>query len=604
MLAGACDWIKAMETLTQSEKQLLAALGPRLDLPPAERRRALAALLQTLAAAMAGADMPGDPLLQASFAAADRPGPALLGALLECYAGERHASGSYYTPLPLVQFMGRLALGVLLEQRRPSETPSAIAALLQRRDPGALCDPAAMLGVLQELRICDPACGGGAYLAGTAAELAALQQVLCCRLGLPCDQGAILRRIVANNLFGSDIDPLAISGCGQRLGLLAGTGQANGNLHCADSLADTGPGHAGWPAGFDIVITNPPYLSCKHGFGRSSRAELSRRFRSARGQFDAWMLFLERGLELLQPGGCYAYLVPRPLLANRNSRVLRELLAEQRIVALADPGQIFAAGVEPLVLIGQRAAQAGRPVQIFDPPAVQRGEAALLRTPGSFINSAAIWNIGPAAATLQHAEHMHDLPRLGKLCHLLRGAECGKHDPAISDQPGADAYPLLRGSDVQRYRITYAGLFIRRQGNPRRYKPLAVQQAPRLLVRRVAGKIIAALDDVGRHGLNTLYMILPNNDHDWLPAYLCGLLNSQLLNDYFAAHFQHHDRLFPYLRMEQLAALPIAIAEPRRRRRIVGLVQHLHQADDPATLAQLDELVCQAYEAAALQKSG
>lgn len=583
-----------METLTKSEQQLLAALGPRLALPPMERRRVLQSLLQTLAEAMAGPGLPADPLLRTYFTTATPPGPALLSAMIETYAGECHASGSYYTPLPLVQFMSRLALAATLELRLPNEPPAAITALLQRRDPGALHNPAAMLGVLHELRIFDPACGGGAYLAGMAGELVALQQALRRRLGQTFDQSKTLHRIVQCNLFGSDIDSLAISGCGWRLGLLAGIATpAAGNLLCVDSLAETGSRHT---AGFDIVITNPPYLSCKHGFGRSSRAELSRRFRSAHGQFDAWMLFLERGLELLVPGGCYAYLVPRPLLANRNSRTLRELLTEQRIVALADPGPIFAAGVEPLVLIGQRTAQNGRSIQIFDPPAVGRREPALLRTADSFINSAGIWNIGSTGVSACDEDRMHDLPKLGEICRLLRGAECGKHDPAISDQPGTDAYPLLRGTDVQRYRIAYAGLFIRRQGNQRRYKPLAVQQAPKLLVRRVADKIIAALDDTGCHGLNTLYIILPRDECAWLPAYLCGLLNSQLLNDYFAAHFQHHDRLFPYLRMEQLAALPIAIAEPPLRRRIVGLVQQLHQADDAAVRAYLDELVCQAYD--------
>jgi hypothetical protein len=586
-----------METLTKSEKQLLAALGPRLALPPAERRRTLQVLLQTLADAMAGTALPDDPLLRAYFVATDPPGPALLGALLEHYAGERHASGSYYTPRPLVQFMSRLALFTVLELRLPAEAPPAIATFLQRRDPGALHAPTATLAVLRELRICDPACGGGAYLAGMAGELAALQQALCRRIGQACDPGATLRRVVERNLFGSDIDPLVISGCGRRLGLLAGTANAGtaGNLRCADSLAAAPNTQSGWPAGFDIVITNPPYLSCKHGFGRSSRAELSRRFRSAHGQFDAWMLFLERGLELLLPGGCYAYLVPRPLLANRNSHTLRELLAEQRIVALADPGPIFAAGVEPMVVVGQHTTQNGRPVQIFDPPAVRRGQPVLLRAADSFVNSVGIWNIGLSRLSAGDSQRLLDLPRLGELCRLLRGAECGKHDPAISDQPGADAYPLLRGADVQRYRIAYAGLFIRRQGSARRYKPLAVQQAPKLLVRRVAGEIIAALDDSGRHGLNTLYIILPHDDYEWLPAYLCGLLNSQLLNDYFAACFQHHDRLFPYLRMEQLAAMPIALAAPPLRRRIVGLVQQLHQADDAPVRAHLDELVYRAY---------
>jgi hypothetical protein len=71
----------------------------------------------------------------------------------------------------------------------------------------------------------------------------------------------------------------------------------------------------------------------------------------------------------------------------------------------------------------------------------------------------------------------------------------------------------------------------------------------------VADRLIAAVDRSRALTLNTLYCVHPTRG---LPAdALACLLNSSLATFWWRQSFASDDRLFPYVRAEQLAALPL-----------------------------------------------
>ncbi len=57
------------------------------------------------------------------------------------------------------------------------------------------------------------------------------------------------------------------------------------------------------------------------------------------------------------------------------------------------------------------------------------------------------------------------------------------------------------------------------------------------------------------------------------------MLNSRVMNDYFHAVFVNDDKLFPYIRKEQLDQLPIAMPSPQDEAVIVSLVRQLTGSD-------------------------
>src|SRR4051794_25061619 len=136
--------------------------------------------------------------------------PEMLGKVFEELVTGRHESGSYYTPRPVVAFMCRESLKHYLAQVVPEE--AAVARFVDDNDPAAIPDAEAVLDALKRVKVCDPACGSGAYLLGMMHELLRLRQALFATRGL--DAATIYQRkleIILNNLYGVDLDLFAVN---------------------------------------------------------------------------------------------------------------------------------------------------------------------------------------------------------------------------------------------------------------------------------------------------------------------------------------------------------------------------------------------------------
>jgi adenine-specific DNA-methyltransferase len=84
--------------------------------------------------------------------------------------------------------------------------------------------------------------------------------------------------------------------------------------------------------GFDIVIGNPPYMRVQ-GLQQTQPefVPLYRdRFQSAKGSFDIYALFVERGVELLGKNGQLAYIVPHKFFQASFGSALRKLLTDRQ----------------------------------------------------------------------------------------------------------------------------------------------------------------------------------------------------------------------------------------------------------------------------------
>jgi len=138
--------------------------------------------------------------------------PEMLGKVFEELVTGRHETGSYYTPKPIVSFMCREALKGYLEANFPKEKPNAIATFVEEHEPDGLRDAESVLEALRRVRVCDPACGSGAYLLGMLHELMDLRS--CLFKTKHVDSISTYDRkleIIQRNLYGVDIDPFAVS---------------------------------------------------------------------------------------------------------------------------------------------------------------------------------------------------------------------------------------------------------------------------------------------------------------------------------------------------------------------------------------------------------
>jgi methylase of polypeptide subunit release factors len=138
--------------------------------------------------------------------------PEMLGKIFEELVTGRHESGSYYTPKPIVSFMCREALKGFLWSKTKGESEGGIARFVDKHESDDLRNAENILDALRSVKVCDPACGSGAYLLGMLHELIDLRASLFQSRKL--DAKSVYERkleIIRTNVYGVDIDPFAVN---------------------------------------------------------------------------------------------------------------------------------------------------------------------------------------------------------------------------------------------------------------------------------------------------------------------------------------------------------------------------------------------------------
>lgn len=107
--------------------------------------------------------------------------------------------------------------------------------------------------------------------------------------------------------------------------------------------------------GFDIVIANPPYIDSETM--ERTMPEMRRIYRelysTATGNWDMFIIFIEKGNRLLKNNGVQSYIVPNKLIAAKYADALRNFMAQQNIFIIRDYGNVpvFEAFVYPCVFV-------------------------------------------------------------------------------------------------------------------------------------------------------------------------------------------------------------------------------------------------------------
>jgi methylase of polypeptide subunit release factors len=510
--------------------------------------------------------------------------PEMLGKIFEELVTGRHESGSYYTPKPIVAFMCREALKGYLADVCPRETEDGLTAFVDRRDAAQLHRPEGVLAALQDVRVCDLACGSGAYLVGMLHELIDLRRELFVSRGV--DPRAVYDKkleIIQRNLYGVDIDPFAVNIARLRLWLSlivdfeGATPPPLPNLEfkieVGDSLTGPAPGQLqpdlfhhkqvedyfrlkgefmtahgpekvqlreridelreeiaawasdgggegfdwavtfaevfagpGWdrqtmtgamtsvvnaaggqmelapptgrPAGFDIVVTNPPYVR-QELLDPELKEVLKRRYPEVyRGTADLYVYFYARALHLLREGGVGSFISSNKWLRAGYGKKLRGHMAEKATVeAIVDFGDLplFEATTYPMIIVFRKEApeeeHALRALEVDDLAAVDRLSEVVAREAwdqlqGTFDAKRGWALVQPETLALLEkirsrgmpfAEHLEGRSYRGVTTGLNRVfvIDHSTRERIIGEDPKSAEIikPWLRGRDVSRWNV-------------------------------------------------------------------------------------------------------------------------------------------------------
>jgi type I restriction-modification system DNA methylase subunit len=216
--------------------------------------------------------------------------------------------------------------------------------------------------------------------------------------------------------------------------------------------------------GFDAIVGNPPYVRIQ-GFPRLQLDYFSKHYSAARGNFDLYVNFIERGYKLLKKGGLLGQIVPNKFFKTDYGEGLRQLISTNSALdKVVDFGasQVFNATTYTCLLF---LAKSVRPNFLYT--LSQANEKAL--TSSQFAEHAITtltptpWVFGSTGANsilekiTQCSVRLLDLP-----VEISRGSSTGDDDIFMVDSTGTGIEPgILRtplfASDFSRYHFKLSG---------------------------------------------------------------------------------------------------------------------------------------------------
>lgn len=406
------------------------------------------------------------------------------------------------------------------------------------------------------LRIIDPACGCGAFLA-------AAMRVLHRRFGvLPKPE----------NICGIELQPLAaeVSELRLRWLYLSLSGKPGiPHIVCADALKKKV-----FPSGsFDLVLGNPPFVPIS-AIPEKEKRFLRTEYRFTNGRFNLFSLFIELGARLAHEGGVCGWLAPDRLLLNTQGEPMRRwLLTEQRLIsASALPPRLFGKAVvdSAAVIFRREPMPPDACVRIDDAGNVPAAD--ILAFPGCRIVAGLC-----ADSAFLRTVRTHSIP-LGEVADVRDGVIQGTVGSELfvsSPKHAANPKPLLTGRDISAMKITPHSRWIdydpvrmnaleeARRGsraNGLRMRSPDVFERPKVLTRQTADRIVAACDSTGKYYYaNTLHGTAPHSGTFSL-HFLAVVMNSAVVDRWYRLVASESGKPFPQVKIAILKRLPVCRA--------------------------------------------
>ena len=139
--------------------------------------------------------------------------PEMLGHIFENLLEENSATGAFYTPKEIVQYMTQESLIEYLLTHLPGKERSDIEKLIknQNRNHFTRNELKTVFEKIDTVKICDPAIGSGAFPMGLLQEIFFLKAFINYEEGFGVDSPAIIKQnIIQNCIYGVDIEPGAV----------------------------------------------------------------------------------------------------------------------------------------------------------------------------------------------------------------------------------------------------------------------------------------------------------------------------------------------------------------------------------------------------------
>lgn len=355
---------------------------------------------------------------------------------------------------------------------------------------------------------------------------------------------------------------------------------------------------------FDIVVGNPPYISFgvrgSRDWANKKRAWLDllreKYPNSAEYKISVYAIFLQRGIELLKPGGKLGFIIPDSFLLGRYFSKLRRYILnncaiEEVVLFLKDFWKYGIVGRPVMIILRKETDERKRksneltaklyatsdditqdkfksfsyPQSYFEKTHYNRFRLFFDKASKSFVTK-----IEKGTIPLGGEEGIVTI-------HVGVRSKIGQKEIVSESKRGKNwQRGLISGGQIQRYSLKYEGHFMNIDPDllwAGGWDPKIVS-CKKLLLRKTGDSLIATYDNKGYYHLDNLHsIVLANKDFDL--KYVLAILNSKLMNDYYHLISLEHGRTLAQTDIETIEKLPIKRASKIAQKEVAKLVDKI-----------------------------
>ena len=366
--------------------------------------------------------------------------------------------------------------------------------------------------------------------------------------------------------------------------------------------------------GFDVVIANPPYVSARsllQGQGREYKNHLSRRYASAVGLYDLYVVFWELALQLLNANGSAAFITPNKLGVADYAAKIRQIISAHAVRSFADVSHLGVFGetaVYPVILVVMARQQVpdGKAL-IFDGlrdlEDFQSSQGRLVTQSDVFRLDGKSWTLRPSSVAT-----ISTLAEVAKVHGGITGYGAQALLPAISEgKRGSKAIPFIVTANIDQYSYelghvrymnhTFVNPYLSPDFTALSKGKWELFQTKKIVIAGMTKVIEAALADSPLAVGVAVYSV---TDATVDTHFLLGVLNSEYVSRWYRNEFEAKHLAGGYLSINkgQLEKIPIPVASPMQQKHVSELVRKLlaSQSEPSATLKdKIDKFVGELY---------
>lgn len=536
----------------------------------------------------------------------------LRGETLDKSKSKRKKDGVFYTPKYITKYIVDNTLGKLCTEKKIElKLDEDIAIFEYQKADGKLNEKGKELferlntykSWLLTLKVCDPACGSGAFLNQALSyfieEHKFVDDIIAELTNTPLRLFDTDLQILENNIFGVDINEESVEIA--KLSMWLRTAQPgrklsdlSNNIKCGNSLIDdvevAGDKAFNWgkefptvfeKGGFDVVIGNPPYVQSNILDVKSKNYYYSA-YSTAEYQINTYALFTEKIVGLINHSGMYSIIIPNYWLSTKfDSRLRKIVFLENQCIELINVFAVFQdATVDTLIITGKKKIDFPKTTKVVAIDSkldnITKRLQSLNLGQWAFFKEFVFNSINDEVnISFKSQITLRGTSKVGDFLSGYQGMkpyELGKGLPPQtremmdnriynSDHKVDESYfPLVGSADVKRFLINNPYSFIKWGKNLAAPRKKEIFFGPRILVNRIFSKnrIDASLaNDISINNTD-IFNLLPKPGSDELLKPILGIMTSSTIGKYLKNKNVNLDRqAFPKLNVNNILDLEL-----------------------------------------------